>query len=73
MLVNIETKKKIEVTHDGFETLYQYNNVFIVENKDDEEDFYENKFVEVRNAYLSSLKDLDQDGAKEKILKINNS
>lgn len=73
LLVNIETKKKIEVTHDGFETLKQYNNVVVIENKDDVEDFYENKFIEVRNSYLSSLKDLDQDDAKEKILKINNT
>ena len=73
LLVNIETKKEIEVTLDSFETLKQHNNVIIIENKNNEADFYDKKFIEVRNAYLGSLKDLDQDEAKEKILKINNS
>lgn len=72
-LANIETLKKIEVSVKGYENLKKHDCIVFIENENMTEDFYENKIIEVRNEYLSSLKDLDQESAKQKILEYNNS
>ncbi len=70
-LVNIETLKKIEVSIENFENLKRHNCVIYIENENNIDNFYENKLLEVRNEYLSSLKELDQETAKQKILNKN--
>ena len=71
LLADIETMKRLKTSFDRFEFLKKNNSIFFIESKNNEKDFFEKKFVEVRNSYLSSLKDIDQESAKEKILKIN--
>lgn len=69
LLVDIETLKRIKVSPSSYETLKQNNRIIFIENKNNEKDFYEKKLLEIRNEYLSSLKDLNQESAKEKIIK----
>lgn len=72
-LVNIETLKRTEVSLVNYENLKKHNCVVFIENKDNTDNFYEDKLLEVRNEYLSSLKDLDQGNAKQKILRYGNN
>lgn len=71
LLVDIENLRKIKTSSDSFEVLKQNNRIIFVENKNNEPDFYEKKVIEIRNQYLSSLKELDQESANEKIIKNN--
>lgn len=73
LLANIETMKRISISQSSYIRLKKHNCVINIENKENNEEFYETKFLEVRDEYLSSLKDLDQESAKQKILKYNNS
>ena len=70
LLADIETMKRLKTSFDRFEFLKKNNSIFFIESKNNEKDFFEKKFVEVRNSYLSSLKNLDQKNLKEKILLI---
>ena len=72
-IVNIETLKKIEVSIENYENLKKHNCIVYIENEDNIENFYEDKLLEVRNEYLSNLKDLDQETAKQKIIKYGNN
>lgn len=69
LLADIETLKRIKVSPSSYETLKQNNRIIFIENKNNERDFYEKKLLEMRKEYLSNLKDLDQENAKEKIIK----
>ena len=69
LLVDIETLKRIKVSPSSYETLKQNNRIIFIENKNNERDFYEKKLLEMRKEYLSNLKDLDQESAKERIIK----
>lgn len=73
LLVDIETLKRITISKSNYETLKENNHVIYIENKNNEKDFYEKKLPEIREEYLISLKELDQESAKQKILKYNNS
>ena len=73
LLEDIENFKKFKTSSDSFEALKHNKHIIFIENKNNEQDFYEKKLLEIRNEYLSSLKDLDQESAKEKILKKNNA
>ena len=68
-LVNIETLKRVEVSLESYNNLKKHDSIVFIENVDNLDDFYENKLLEVRNEYLSSLKDLDPEDAKQKIIK----
>lgn len=68
LLVDIENLRKIKISYDSFETLKQNKKIIYIENKNNEPDFYDKKIIEVRNEYLCSLKELDQESAKNKIL-----
>lgn len=72
LLADIENMKRLKISFSMFERLKENNSIIFIENKNNEQDFYEKKFIEVRNNYLGSLKDLDQDAAKKKILKKDN-
>ena len=72
LLADIENMKRLKISFSVFERLKENNSIIFIENKNNEQDFYEKKFIEVRNNYLGSLKDLDQDAAKKKILKKDN-
>ena len=72
-LVNIETLKKIEVSQGSYENLKKHDCIVFIENDNKTDDFYENKVLEIRNEYLSSLTELDQESAKEKIIKYGNN
>ena len=69
LLADIETLKRFETSSDSFNVLKQNNCIIFIENKNNEPDFYENKLIEVRNNYLCSLKEIDQESAKERIIK----
>lgn len=68
LLVDIENLRKIKISYDSFETLKQNKKIIYIENKNNEPDFYDKKIIEVKNEYLCSLKELDQESAKNKIL-----
>ena len=68
-LINIETLKKVEVSLESYENLKRHDCIVFIENENKIDNFYENKILEIRNEYLSSLTELDQESAKQKILK----
>lgn len=72
LLADIENLKRFTTSPDSFEILKHNNRIIFIENKNNDINFYEKKLIEFRNDYLSSLKDLDQESAKEKIIKISN-
>lgn len=69
LLADIETQRKISVSESSYIRLKKYNCVFYIDNIENKEDFYETKFLEIRDEYLSNLRKLDQEAAKERILK----
>lgn len=71
LLADIETLERRNISLSSYVTLSQiYNRVIYIENKNNEKDFYEKKLSEIRKEYLISLTKLDQESAKERILKI---
>ena len=69
LLTDIETLKRISISESSYETLKHSNRIIYIENKNNEKDFYEKKLPEIRKEYLINLAKLDQESAKEKIIK----